>query len=166
MIATEQPVQEKELEQLISLAEDISNKIDELKNSIDDRGDTTSKRIKKLMPVAIIVTGFITMSYLVFEIGFNNSQLLRPIFYPFLVAIIIGIVLVLLINSTFQNEISQPESVKKIKTKIVQEQKILGELLNMIHSHKELAYQDMSVVSRAVFEMRLNRIHFSAGNGF
>ncbi len=104
-----QAVQEKELEQLVSLAEDVANKIESLKSEYK-----TSRRSS-------------IMDFFVPKVRGDSET---------------------------------------INIKITQEKSILLNLLDMIHSCKEYAYHDMSVVSRAVFEMRLNRIHFSAGEGF
>ncbi len=108
MAVIRQEVQEKELEQLVSLAEDVANKIESLRDEY-----------KASRPSSII---------------------------DFFITKVRG-------------------DADTINTKITQEKSILLNLLDMIHSYKEHAYHDMSVVSRAVFEMRLNRIHFSVGDG-
>ena len=54
---------------------------------------------------------------------------------------------------------------QEVQEKELEQLVSLAEDLDMIHSCKEYAYHDMSVVSRAVFEMRLNRIHFSVDDG-
>ena len=173
MTATEQAIQEKELEQLVSLAEAISSKIEELKNSLSDRNKRTSN-LKKLLLNSIIMILLLAF-YIIIGTGeiryflTKNVSFFAPEFLISLISLILGIAILVMFFLFMSDFFSQwrrvqNEITKNIHSKIAQEQKILGELLNMIHSCKELAYQDMSVVSRAVFEMRLNRIHFSAGD--
>ena len=159
MTATEQAIQEKELEQLVSLAEAISSKIEELKDSLATKESKKRNWVDILLRSSFFLMLVNTFGDLNVETVDKNS----PLFYPLLFVTTAAMILLLLSFTPFVSKKIQSENDKKINTKIIQEQKILGELLNMIHSYKELAYQDMSVVSRAVFEMRLNRIHFSTG---
>ena len=162
MTATEQAIQEKELEQLVSLAEAISSKIEELK-SMGSKGNKT-RDLREILNLC-------WFGVTIFAVAICAILAIREIYYfplnpnnsSYKVISTFGFFILSLFIVIFRLRTIQSENDKKINTKIIQEQKILGELLNMIHSYKELAYQDMSVVSRAVFEMRLNRIHFSTG---
>jgi ABC-type multidrug transport system fused ATPase/permease subunit len=158
MAVIEQEIQEKELEQLVSLAEEISSKIESLKKGYLGDQSFISPDRKESANILLLFVFFIIGLYILFiELDMTRLGVLLIIFIVGLFAGVI--VMTIQLNSKKKRRY-------KLSTQITQEQKILGELLNMIHSYKELAYQDMSVVSRAVFEMRLNRIYFSAGDDF
>jgi len=52
-------------------------------------------------------------------------------------------------------------SVTNMRKTIKSENLILQDLLNMIHSYKEIVYKDISIVKKAVIDMRLSRIKFN-----
>lgn len=132
-------VHEKELEQLVSLAEDVSEKIERAERS---HQYTTTITIVSL---ALLMTSFI---YSLNELNLKLSEKRDNT----ILLIVLTIVSVFLFYVFLR---------KQHYKRLDSEKVVLRNLLNLISTHKELAYGEMTVVSKAVFDMRLNRIKFA-----
>jgi len=135
-----------ELEELIELAEKVSINI-----------DMTNDKVERLSQYAIIFffsSVFLLASILKFQeihkVDFRNIyDFLAPAFF-FIGILAFASILIKLLNS-----------VTKMRKEIKNETLILEDLLNMIHSYKQIAYNDISIVKKAVIDMRLSRIKFN-----
>lgn len=140
-----------ELEQLIEMAEKVSTNTQILEGQYSRLTFNIYAVISFLMILVIAI--------LYFSLVIPSSELNRfkdniP-FIMFLVVVFSIIYILFKINER-----------KKTYSVIYREKLILRKLLNMISSFKELTYENISIVSKAVIEMRLNRIQFSVGEKF
>ena len=139
----ENEVHEKELEQLVSLAEDVSEKIER------------AERSRLYISFAIMSVTVLLVTLLVYrsnelnlELYKKNSDIKVLIILLFLLVLAIFVLASLITILNRKN--------------LITEKIVLRGLLDLISTHKELAYGEMTVVSKAVFDMRLNRIKFSS----
>lgn len=130
-----------ELDELIDLAEKVSVNIDTLSNNIRNSTYFTIAFLFTFIFVGLFWGKFYLESN-------NNSDYLSPILY------FIGV-------SILASMLYQVNSMASMKKEIKSENLILGDLLNMIHDYKQFAYKDISIVKKAVVNMRLNRISFN-----
>ncbi len=135
-----------ELEELIKLAESVSGKIETLNN-----------RRKKLLLTTIYT--FISTALLLFFafLAFirQGSEFAQQ--YSIL-ATVLFIAFTVFISYRILNANSE---IKSVQSNLESESSIMLSLLDMIHAHKEITSSELSLVKRAIVEMRLSRIKFS-----
>ena len=130
-------VLEKELEQLVSLAEDVSEKVERVEQN---------RLIVLVCSTIILILTMVLSVYFLRTIIYHYDGFFSMIIVPFFCIFIIIVVWSLTAGR------------KKLNTEKI----VLQDLLDLISTHKELAYREMTVVSKAVFDMRLNRIKFAS----
>jgi len=134
---------ESQLEELISLAEDVSGKIDNL--SVE-RNDNILRA--SLIIIISVVVIFLTLQYsLTSELVTKNIDLI------FIALLVFGIIALII-------SIRKLNIAYKLNQEIENERFILGDLLNMTDSYKAIQLINSDVVKKAYFEMRLSRIGF------
>jgi hypothetical protein len=142
----------QELDGLIELAEKVSENVETLKNKV------ISKKVN-------------VMLYTLFSIIIVISRLPNVIERSFHIVIsneIFGAIsnlLMILLGGIFMHIIFKFMEISKSISTINREKLVLQKLLNMIEGYKELYFEDEygnepSVLSKALFEMRLSRINF------
>jgi ABC-type transport system involved in cytochrome bd biosynthesis fused ATPase/permease subunit len=134
----------QEMDELIGLAEKVSENIETLKSN-------SKKELTSWFLYEIIV--FITV--LVFT---KKASLIEN----FSLQILIGFLLVALL---FLPSLFTLQKINNLKNSIQREKIVIQKLLNMIEGYKDLYIEneygtESSVVSKALFEMRLSRINF------
>lgn len=130
-----------ELEELIELAEKVSINIDRINKYI--------KNSTYFTIVFLLISIFIFMysiKYYFYFIEYYDNLLV--VFYFLGIIIFTGFLY------------KKLESIKNMRKEVENENLILGDLLNMIHAYKQVAYKDISMVKKAVTDMRLSRIKF------
>jgi ABC-type transport system involved in cytochrome bd biosynthesis fused ATPase/permease subunit len=139
----------QEMDELIGLAEKVSENVETLKGKIK----------KEQTPLTIYVLYVVGMIVGLMYIGsITNAFLIENPFLKILLGFLLLVALLVPIYFTFQK-------INNTKIVIDREQKVLQKLLNMIEGYKELYVEDEygnnnSVLSKALFEMRLGRINF------
>ncbi len=131
-----------ELEELIELAEKISTNIDTINDDI--------RNSKYNGIIFFFITIFICLFGLKFFFELQKEyNSLAPFLYS------TGIFFFVIVTTKLFNSITNQ------KKSLVNENLILEDLLNMIHSYKGIVYNDISLVKKAVIDMRLSRIKFN-----
>jgi len=136
----------EDLEKLIELAEKVSSNIDILNDKVE----------KRIQYAAILFFAIIFFCMAIFKfqeiqgVYFRNKyDYFISVFFIASLLFFIGISLRLLFSVTNMRETIKSENL------------ILQDLLNMVHSYKEIVYTDISGVKKAVIDMRLSRIKFN-----
>lgn len=143
----------QEMDGLIGLAEKVSENVEELKHNIK------IKYIEIIFYLIFVFTGIVLsiapsiIPLYFFKIDIKTSLMFSKI-----------IIIAFLAISSIQIFIKFQE-LKKIKFTIYREREVLHKLLNMIEGYKDLYIEngygnESSVLSKALFEMRLSRINF------
>ncbi len=136
----------EELEDLIELAEKVSQNID----TINERVRKSTLNAFTLLFGCIFLCLFGFQYYQMQDLDFRNTySLMIPTLYSTVIILFSFLFLRLLYSVT-----SMRESIKN-------ENLILHNLLDMTHSYKQVVYRDLSVVKKAVIDMRLSRIKFN-----
>lgn len=135
----------KELDELITLAEQVSSKIKLLKNNFT---------INLIVFVMLIVSVGIYYPYIVSFINFTFPNEKN---FDFVAQLTIFL-------SFFIISIATVIKNNKIRKEIADEDKILTKLHNMITTHKRGIDNELGILSNAIYEMRLSRIQFNFNN--
>lgn len=140
----------QEMDGLIELAEKVSGNIEKLKNKI---------RIKYLFIAIYTMSGLMILTLIFSDIveHFFIKNSIESGIISALLGIILGVSFVQIVSKFFE--------VNDNKSTVIKEKGVLQKLLNMIEGYKDLYVEDeygnnQSVVSKALFEMRLSRINF------
>ncbi len=142
----------QEMDGLIRLAEEVSVNIEILKNKV------RSKQVQVALYLASIIIVLISMLPNVIERNFY-IHISNETFG------VISKLLMVLSGAIFAQIIFTIMEISKNKLTIEREEKVLQKLLNMIEGYKDLYIEneyenESSVLSKALFEMRLSRINF------
>ncbi len=140
----------QEMDGLIELAEKVSGNIEELKNKI---------RVKYLF-IAIYSTSVLLVLTLFFS-NFVEHFFIKNSTESGIISALLGVIL----GGSFVQIVSKFVGVNDNKSTIIKEKGVLQKLLNMIEGYKDLYIEneygnESSVLSKALFEMRLSRINF------
>lgn len=140
----------QEMDELIGLAEKVSVNVETLKGKI-------KKNKTSLILLCLLIN--VTMTASLTLINFNSKTVL--IGNPSLKFLLILSLMTISIVPFFFTV----QEMSKLKNVVEREKQVLQKLLNMIEGYKDLYVEDeygnnQSVVSKALFEMRLNRINF------
>ena len=140
----------QEMDELIGLAEKVSVNVETLKSKI-------KKNKTSLILLCLLIN--VTMTASLTLINFNSKTVL--IGNPSLKFLLILSLMTISIVPFFFTV----QEMSKLKNVVEREKQVLQKLLNMIEGYKDLYVEDeygnnQSVVSKALFEMRLNRINF------
>jgi hypothetical protein len=143
----------QEMDGLIELAEKVSVNLEALKDDIKTKHFYIMIYLISILTITFSVISRILWHFL--NTVFNGVL-------PEFISILLGSILV---AGFYQLTILKFREVTKAKTTINREEKNLRKLLNMIEGYKELYVEDEygnnnSVLSKALFEMRLSRINF------
>jgi len=136
----------EDLEKLIELAEKVSSNIDIINDKVE----------KRMQYAAILFFAIIFFCLPIFKFqeiqgtDFRNK-------YDYFISVFFSIGLLVFVGISLRLLFSVTNMRKTIKSEIL----ILQDLLNMIHSYKEIVYKDISIVKKAVIDMRLSRIKFN-----
>ena len=147
----------QEMDGLIDLAEKVSENIEDLKSKIKKQ---QTQLILNGVLVALILLAMIYIIYYYPFVQFDSAIISTKKFNNLLFPSTL-IFLSFLFFSTF----TIFQEISKIRFSVNREQVVLQKLLNMIEGYKDFYVEDeygnnKSVLSKALFEMRLSRINF------
>lgn len=131
----------KELDELISLAENISSQI----KLLEDRSRFN-------LFGTIMLATLVNLLLLVFRFTSNSFTIFDN--YPSLILFSISLVMAIFTFIQFRKD------TKTINQEIV----VLTKLHNMITTHKRSVDSDLGILSNTIYEMRLSRIEFNFDN--
>ena len=137
----------QELQSLVELAEKTSDK------AIDYEKEAKSRSTKQVFVGLFLLFFFAILAYLSLDFRTSNEALI-------IVSFIFGFCTIIsAIFAFFQHRM-----IKELKRKSYIEKQVLKELLSMIDDVRWIVYKDnlASSIDKAVIEMRLKRISFSA----
>jgi len=134
---------ESQLEELISLAEDVSGKID----SLSENRNSFVLNVSLTIAISVIAIFIILQYSLMLKLTTNSLDVI------FTTLIVFGIIITVF-------SIRKLNAAYKLNEEIENERFILGDLLNMIDSYKATQLNNSDAVKKAYFEMRLSRIAF------
>ena len=140
----------QEMDGLIGLAEKVSVNIEDIRDKIKIK---YAYIIMYLLSTLLVL--FLELSGVVEQFLIKNSTISS------MIAILIGVIL----GGIFVQIVFKCVEINDNKSIINREQKVLQKLLNMIEGYKDFYVEDEygnnnSVLSKALFEMRLSRINF------
>ena len=140
----------QEMNELIGLAEKVSVNIEDIRDKIKIK---YAYIIMYLLSTLLVL--FLELSGVVEQFLIKNSTISS------MIAILIGVIL----GGIFVQIVFKCVEINDNKSIINREQKVLQKLLNMIEGYKDFYVEDEygnnnSVLSKALFEMRLSRINF------
>ncbi len=143
----------KEMDELIGLAEKVSENIDTLKGKI--------KVKKAYMLLYFVLPLWIVLLIILGILGQFFNTIFSSIMPEIAVKLLGGITVV----AFFAQTLLKFQELIKIKITINKEEKVLQKLLNMIEGYKDLYAEDeyghnSPILLKALFEMRLSRISF------
>ncbi|MEY4540661.1 MAG: hypothetical protein RLZZ306_2418 [Bacteroidota bacterium] len=142
----------QEMDGLIGLAEEVSTNIETL------NGKIKTERIKFTLNILSITICLLTVMYVDID-NFIN------IFFAKNTSLNFSTILLLFCGLLFISIFFLNKRIDKIDTIIRKEETVLKKLLNMIEGYKDLYIEneysnESSVLSKALFRMRLSRINF------
>lgn len=139
-----------ELNDLIELAEEVSSNVESIK-----------KRYTSLFFYFVLITSFfaIVISLYIYIYTSKNAEFVK-FQYTLLIALFLGLFIYMIMLIRLLNER------RRLLFKMKNEYMILSDLLEMIHSYKEVVFEDLSIVKKALLDMRLNRISYRGFRGY
>jgi uncharacterized membrane protein required for colicin V production len=143
----------QEIDGLIRLAEEVSVNIEILKNKIKiNYAYTIMYTLSTLLITVLVFSGML-------------EQFLNTVFKDIVSEIISKLLGSILTGLFISQALFKFQGILKMKSTIIREQKVIHKLLNMIEGYKDLYIEneygtESSVLSKALFEMRLSRINF------
>lgn len=143
----------KEMDELIGLAEKVSENIDTLKGKIKvKQAYMLLYFVLPLWIVLLIISGIL-------------GQFFNTIFSSIMPEIAVKLLGGITVGAFFAQTLLKFQELIKIKITINKEEKVLQKLLNMIEGYKDLYAEDeyghnSPILLKALFEMRLSRISF------
>lgn len=142
----------QEMDELISLAEKVYESVELLKSNV---------KSKQTQIVLLIMSNLLILILVFYSKSNDFLNLTTNITIYGLIVVFLGGILGAITVETVMKSIQ----IINDKSTILREQNVLKKLLNMIEGYKNLYFEneygnEYSVLSKALFEMRLSRINF------